>query len=175
VIGSPVPDEGGAATLERWARAHDGFVKMLKEEKASPEYVRRVALARLLCEYWQQGSLRSGRGLGPEVFNSASLKEWMPRASDEMTWMPFLGRFWHMNYARLRNGAPWKSGDLADMSNLSTAAGYATVVAGERRTIGDLRTMKQISPGAQLATSLHETVVCVLRVIMEQALKVTAA
>ena len=175
VICSPVPDEGGAATLERWARAHDDFVKMLKDDKASPEFVRRVALGRLLWEYWEQGSLRSGPGLGPEVFNSDSLKEWLPQASDAMTWIPFLGRFWHMNYARLRNGTRWKPSDLADMSNLSAAAGYATVVAGEKRTIGDLRTMNQVSSGAQLATSLHETVVCVLRVVMEQALKVAAA
>jgi hypothetical protein len=174
VIESPIPDEGSAAALERWAAAQDEVVTMLEKDEATPDFVRRVALARLLADYGEQGILRSGHGLGLDVFGPDSLKEWLPRAAAEIAAMPYLGRFWHLTYARLRNGAPWKPGDLADIHNLAAAAGYATVVAGEKRTIGDLRTAKQITPGAHLATNLSEAVVGVLRVVVEQA-KVAAA
>jgi len=175
VIGSPVPDEGGAAILQRWARAHNDLAKQLRDANASPDYVRRVALGRLLCDYCEQGILRSGPGLGPDVFGGDSLEEWMPRAADEVARMPYLGRFWHVSYARLRNGSPWKPSDLADIVNLSAAAGYATVVAGEKRTIGDLRTAKEVTPGAQLAISLTEAVAGVLRAMLEPAMKAAAA
>lgn len=174
VIESPIPDEGSAAVLQRWVAAQDEVVAMLKKDEASPDFVRRVALGRLLADYGEQGILRSGPGLGPDVFGPDSLKEWLPRAAIEITTMPFLGRFWHLTYARLRNGAPWKPSDLADINNLGAAAGYATVVAGEKRTIGDLRTAKQVTPGAHLATSLTEVVVGVLRAVAEQAAKATA-
>jgi len=175
VIESPIPDEGGAAALQRWAAAQDEVVKMLEKDQASPDYVRRVALARLLADYGEQGILRSGPGLGPDVFSQDSLKAWLPQAPKEIAAMPYLGRLWRLTYARLRNGAPWKPGDLADIHNLAAAAGYATVVAGEKRTIGDLRSAKQVTPGAYLATSLSEAVVGVLRAVVEQAAKVAAA
>jgi hypothetical protein len=174
VIESPIPDEGSAAVLQRWVTAHDELVKMLKDDKASPDFVHRLALGRLLAEYAEQGLLRSGPGLGPDVFGPDSLQGWLPRAAEEVTEMPYLGRFWHLNYARLRNGAPWKPSDLVDIHNLAAAAGYATVVAGERRTIGDLRTAKRVTPGAHLAASLPEAVVGVLRALLEQAQKLAA-
>lgn len=174
VIESPVPDEGSAAALKRWAAAQDEVLKMLEKDEASPDFVRRVALGRLLADYGEQGYLRSGPGLGPDVFGPDSLKEWLPRAAGEIGDMPYLGRFWHLTYARLRNGARWSPGDLADIHNLSAAAGYATVVAGEKRTIGDLRSAKQVTRGAHLATSLTEAVVGVLRAVLEQAEKAAA-
>ncbi len=174
VIEAPIPDEGSAAVLERWAAAQDEVVKKLEKDQATPELVRRVALGRLLADNAEQGYLRSGPGFGPDVFGPDSLEEWLPRAATEIADMPYLGRHWHLTYARLRNGAPWKPGDLADIHNLAAAAGYATVVAGEKRTIGDLRTAKKVTPGAHLATSLTETVVGVLRAVVEQAARVAA-
>lgn len=174
LITSPVPDEGSAAVLKRWAAAQDEVVTMLEKDEASPAFVRRVALGRLLADYSEQGYLRSGAGLGPDVFGPDSLKSWLPGAATEIINMPYLGRFWHLTYARLRNGAPWAPGDLADIHNLSAAAGYATVVAGERRTIGDLRSAKQVTRGAHLATSLTDALAGVLRALMEQAQKAVA-
>jgi hypothetical protein len=175
MLDSPIPDEASAAILKRWAIAQGEVVKMLAKDEASPEYVRRVALGRLLADNVEQGYLRSAPGLGPDVFNPDALEEWMPRAAAEIAGMPYLGRFWHLTYARLRNGAPWKPGDLADINNLAAAAGYAIVVAGEKRTIGDLRTAKQITLGAHLATNLSEAVVGVFRAVVMEAAKVAAA
>lgn len=174
VIESPIPDEGSAATLQRWVAAQDELVKMLADDKASPDFVRRVALGRLLADYGEQGILRSGPGLGPEIFGGDSLTKWLLRAADEIAQMPYLGRLWRLTYARLRNGAPWKPGDLADIHNLAAAAGYATVVAGEKRTIGDLRSAKEVTPGAYLATSLTEAVAAVLMAVVDQTKKVAA-
>jgi hypothetical protein len=175
VIESPIPDEGSAAIVQRWVAAQDEVVKMLADDKASPDFVRRVALGRLLADYGEQGILRSGPGLGPEVFGGDALTRWLPRAADEIAQMPYLGRLWRLTYARLRNGAPWKPGDLADIHNLAAAAGYATVVAGEKRTIGDLRSAKQVTPGAYLATNLTEAVAAVLMAVVEQTANAAAA
>jgi hypothetical protein len=174
VIESPIPDEGSAVALQRWVTAQDELVKMLANDKASPDFVRRVALGRLLVDYCEQGLLRSGPGLGPEVFSGDSLEKWLPRAADEIAQMPYLGRLWRLTYARLRNGAPWKPGDLADIHNLAAAAGYATVVSGEKRTISDLRSAKRVTHGAYLATSLAEAAVDAMRAVLGQAEKAAA-
>ena len=50
MLDSPIPDEGSAAALKRWAIAQGEVVKMLAKDEASPEYVRRVALGRLLAD-----------------------------------------------------------------------------------------------------------------------------
>jgi hypothetical protein len=39
------------------------------------------------------------------------------------------------------------------------------VVVGEQRTIGDLRTAKQVAPGAQLCTNLSEAVTALGRLL----------
>jgi hypothetical protein len=70
--------------------------------------------------------------------------------------MPYLSRVSQVHFARLRNRSAWYPNDLLDIHNLSAAAGYAHIVVGEKRTIGDLRTVKNVPPGAELVTSLAE-------------------
>jgi hypothetical protein len=53
-------------------------------------------------------------------------------------------------------------------------AGYATVVSGEKRTIGDLRSAKQVTHGAYLATRLAEAAVDAMRAVLGQAEKAAA-
>ena len=74
---------------------------------------------------------------------------------------PISGGRWRLMFARLRNGSPWSAGDLVDIHNLAAAAGYADIVAGEKRTVGDLRVAKRVTVGARLATSLAEAVTIV--------------
>ncbi len=47
-------------------------------------------------------------------------------------------------------------------------------VAGEKRTIGDLRSAKEVTPGAYLATSLTEAVAAVLMAVVKQTAKAAA-
>jgi hypothetical protein len=61
-----------------------------------------------------------------------------------------------------------------DIVNLSAAAGYATVVAGERRTISDLRTAERVPPGPQVATDLDEALRAVLRAMLRRAVRIAS-
>jgi hypothetical protein len=73
--------------------------------------------------------------------------------------MPYLSRYWAVVFARLRNaGGSWSGNDLTDLNFLCSAAGYADLVVGEKRTIGDLRAARGVPPGAALATTLAEAV-----------------
>ena len=51
-----IPDEGGKAAQQAWAKAQDDLVNMLNDDNAAPDVVRRAALGRLLLDYADQGS-----------------------------------------------------------------------------------------------------------------------
>lgn len=168
VADEPFPDEGASETLERWAAAQDDLVRQLGADRVSRDGFRRTALGGLLVDSGETALLQKIDGVNREAFAPASVEAWLPQAGDDVAAMPYLARLWHLDFARLRNGAPYKPGDLADILNLSAAAGYASVVAGEKRTIGNLRTAKGVPPGAQLATGLDGAVRAVLASMIRQ-------
>jgi len=151
--------EEGAEVRGKWAQAQDALVELLAEEDRPGDFVRRAALGRLLFDYAGE-ELRTGRRVDLQAIQS-----WLTQAADEVTTMPYLGRLWRLMFMRLRNGAPWSGNDLVDIHNLSAAAGYADVVAGEKRTIGELRSAKPVTIGARLATSLEEAAAAVAQLL----------
>ena len=100
--------------------------------------------------------------LAPEIVQLAPLERvtaWLQRADADVAAMPYLSRYRAVVFARLRNVGGISSGnDLTDLNYLCCAAGYADVVVGENRTIGDLRTAPGVPAGAELATTLAEAV-----------------
>jgi hypothetical protein len=170
----PFPDDGVREALERWAAAMDDLVRQLANDRISRDAFRRTALGRLLVDNGEVALLQQIDGVNREAFAPSSLAAWLPQAERDVAAMPYLARLWHVDFARLRNGSRFKRSDLADILNLSAAAGYATVVAGERRTIGDLRTAEGVPPGAQLATSLEEAVRGVLTAMLRRAVSIAA-
>lgn len=145
-----IPDEGGEAAATGWAKSFADVAQRLADDNVSRETARKVSNANVLLD------------LHPELLGLRSmteLEQWIPRAYDDISALPYLARYRAVLYARLRNaGGPWTSNDLTDLNFLCAAAGYADVVLGERRTIGDLRTATGIPLGARLATSLTEAV-----------------
>jgi hypothetical protein len=137
---SALIDEGAEAR-RRWAHAQDALVELFSKDALSRDQVHRAALARLLVDYGAQ-ELQNEKRVGLQAIQS-----WLPRAAEDVAGMPYLGRLWRVMFARLRNGSPWSENDLVDIHNLSAAAGYADVAAGEKRTIADLRVAKPVARG----------------------------
>ena len=161
--------------LERWAAAMDDLVRQLANDRISRDAFRRTALGRLLVDNGEVALLQQIEGVNREAFAPDSLAAWLPQAERDVAAMPYLARLWHVDFERLRNGSRFRRSDLADILNLSAAAGYATVVAGERRTISDLRTAdRAVPPGAQLARNLDEALRAVLRAMLRRAVSIAA-
>lgn len=144
-----VPDEGGRAAAERWAQKHADLAADLADAGASREQVRSAAHGAVLAD------------LAEEIMALAPIerfKAWLERADADVSAMPFLSRYRAVIFARLRAGGTWSRNDLNDLIYLCCAAGYADVVVGENRTIGDLRTARGVPEGGALATTLAEAV-----------------
>jgi hypothetical protein len=140
----------GSEAASRWAQKFAEIGERLRQDGASRELVQRVAHANVLLD------------LHPEIASlttTSGFDAWLPRAEDDFSRMPYLSRYRAVIFARLRNSAAsWTGNDLTDLNFLCCAAGYADVVVGERRTIGDLRTARGVPQGAALACSLSEAV-----------------
>lgn len=171
----PPPDEGATEVLERWVATMDDLVSKLASDGVSRDAFRRTALGRLLVDNGEVALLHKIEGINREAFGPDSVAAWLPQAERDVAAMPYLARLWHVDFERLRNGSRFRRGDLADILNLSAAAGYATVVAGERRTISDLRSAGRVAPaGAQLARNLDEALRAVLRAMLRRAVSIAA-
>jgi len=74
--------------------------------------------------------------------------------------MPFIGRLREVLFHRLRNPEDhWEPNDLVDVQFLSCAAGYASVVVGERKASHYLQLAGQgFGDGAQIVSTLPDAV-----------------
>jgi hypothetical protein len=84
---SALTDEG-AEVRQRWAAAQDALVELFAKDEASKERVHRAALGRLLVDY-AGDELQNGRRIDLHAIQS-----WLPRATNDVTEMPYLGRLW---------------------------------------------------------------------------------
>jgi hypothetical protein len=145
-----VPDEGGREAAARWAGRFADLASHLHDAGTAREGYRRAAHGAVLTD------------LAPELVGMApasALQAWLKRSETDVAAMPYLSRYRAVIFARLRNGnAQWAGNDFNDLNYLCCAAGYADVVVGEKRTIGDLRTARDVPSGAALATTLSEAV-----------------
>lgn len=143
-----IPDEGGRAMAEAWAQKFTDIGLRLRADQVSSENVRKVAHANMLLD------------IGPEIERLAEpeqVRAWVARSDSDVSAMPYLARYRAVIFARFRNAtSPWVGNDLLDLAYLCSAAGYADVVVGEKRTIGDLRNARDLPRGAALTTSLSE-------------------
>jgi hypothetical protein len=146
-----IPDEGGRAAFDSWAQSHADAARLMRDHEESRETVWRVANACLLVDAIDE--IREV--CGPDQSRAVN---WLPRAERDVGAMPSFGRMRWLIFTRLRNASEWKGNDFTDMHYLSCAAGYADLVVGERRTIGDLRTARGLTAGARLAATLPEAV-----------------
>lgn len=145
-VSPDVGREGAAA----WAHGFQELGERMRNDGVSREMAQRIAHGNVLWD------------LHAELLSIATpdeLERWWSRSHDDVSRMPYLSRYRALLFARLRNSTgPWKASDLTDLNFLCCAAGYADVVVGERRTIGDLETARGVPTGAALARSLSEAV-----------------
>lgn len=157
VVGhTPAPDAGGDEARAAWVADHEHLIGLLAADGASPDMVRRTALARQLLEIGTH--LVHESRVDVDTLRSLMTPAWFATLDEAMATMPYVSRLSHVYFARLRNMSPWTANDLNDIHFLSAAAGYAHVLVGERRTIGDLRGTRSMQSGAELATSLVDAV-----------------
>ncbi|MDW5593475.1 hypothetical protein VSS74_03945 [Conexibacter stalactiti] len=142
-----VPNETGKAAAERWSTTFPRLADWLRANNATARQARMTAHGAVLAD------------LAPEIEQLASVPEirtWLERSYGDVTALPYLSRYRAVVFARIRNAGRWEGNDLIDLHYLCSAAAYADLVVGERRTIGELRTASGIPTGATLATNLAE-------------------
>ncbi|MEA2232153.1 MAG: hypothetical protein QOD83_1969 [Solirubrobacteraceae bacterium] len=144
-------DDGGKAQAEAWAADWQRVARLLHDDGFSPDYIGRVAHARLVIDVGLE-LIAVGRrlGLGPE-------EVWMPlfHESDPVGSMPYLSRARGVLSRRMRNSTQkWQANHFIDIHFLACAAGYADMVIGEIQTIDYLQQVRDVSGGAALAKTL---------------------
>jgi hypothetical protein len=150
-----IPDEGGEAAAASWAEAFRDLSEQLRTHGAGRDMVRRVSHARLILDVYDE-LLPLGDSLR---LSADEVVDRLTTPDDPIAAMPFLSRVRAVLFARLRNvGQSWEANDLFDIMFLCCATGYADVVVGERRSVGYLRQARNVSPGANLASTLEEGV-----------------
>lgn len=155
---TPAPNEGADEAASDSIADQERLIALFEADGASREIIRRAALARQLLE--TGAHLVRESNLDPRDMEKRMPGTWLANAEEHVAKLPYLSRVSHLYFARFRNRARWRRGDLLDIHFLAAAAGYAHVVVGEKRTIGDLRTAKNVPPGAELVTSLTDAVRC---------------
>jgi len=149
-----IPDEGGRAAAEAWAKSFEGVAERMRADGADRDAVRRAAHANLLYDLHPE-LVQIGQSLG---LTFADVIERLTAENDVVGQMPYLRQLRQLLFGRLRNaGQKWTRNDLIDLQFLSCATGYADVVIGERNAISYLGRGRGVG-GARLATSLSEGV-----------------
>jgi hypothetical protein len=139
----------GKLAAQRWADVYAEFSRWLAQAALSREQALEQTHVAVMLDL-------TNERIAAET--TAITSDWAARSFAAVALMPSVGRYRAVLFARLRNGGRWRPNDFLDVLFLCAAAGYADVVAGESRTIGDLRTAQRITPGAKLARTLTEAV-----------------
>lgn len=146
-----IENDAGRAAAEHWAQIHADLSAGLAGDGVSREQIATVAHGAVLTDLASETVAIAG---------PARAIEWAEqRAREDVTAMPFLGRYRGVIGRRLGNpSGPWRRGDLTDIMYLGCAAGYGDVVVGEKRTIADLASLRGVTEGAVLSNSLADAV-----------------
>lgn len=141
-------DAEGRAAAAAWARSRQDAADRVRADHVSAERARQVANAQTLWD--SSGELSMS---WPDS-DADARGEWLKDTYGDVSLMPCLSRVRAIFYGRLRNGSRWSPNDFTDILYLTCAAGYADLVVGERRTVGELRTARDVTEGARLASRL---------------------
>jgi hypothetical protein len=142
---------------QRWADLYHRLATHLQDTKGTATDAREMALQALVKDLSIE-IVECGRVAGA---SQPAVRRWMQNgASADVPRMPYLGRLCETTYLRLRNASDrWRGNDLVDMQYLSCAAGYASVVVGEKKMVDYLRRAdRQVGSRAHLCATLVEAV-----------------
>jgi hypothetical protein len=147
----------GYQAMRAWAESFTPLAEYMRERRMGPEHARINARARLIADLGDETAFAAlAAGASQERFS-----EWLQdEMVDALKRMPYLGRYGELIYHRLRNADDkWRARDLIDMNFLACAAGYASVVVGEKHTMHYLnRAAGQVAAGALLFSELSPAV-----------------
>lgn len=150
----PLPDQGGRAAAEGWAKAERELSAKIKADGLPRERVRPAVGIHILHDLAEDLAAIKAEQLYP-----GRVGAWIEStALHDLSLMPYLARVCAVTYARFQREHNWEHNDLIDVHFLCCAAGYADVVVAERRTAGDIRTATAIPEGAHIASTLEDAV-----------------
>lgn len=142
---------------QRWADLYHRLATHLQDTKGTATDAREMALQALVKDL----SIEITECARAAGISQPAVRRWIQQgASTDVPRMPYLGRLCEITHLRLRNASDrWTGNDLVDMQYLSCAAGYASVVVGEKKMVDYLRRAdRQVSSRAHLCATLVDAV-----------------
>jgi hypothetical protein len=152
---SPEVSLPGLELATRWADSFQQLATHMRSNHRAKTYARDLTRTRFITDM-QDDVARAALegGLTAEQFG-----DWLQSgAEDSFHALPALGRIREVLHLRLLNADDkWHRNDLNDVLHLCSAAGYADVVVGEKKTSSYLRRVKdQVPEGAQVFHRISE-------------------
>ena len=146
--------EEGEALASAWAQSFPPLADHIRNEPKARASRRDLSRMRLVVDIHQDlAEVASSIGQTPEQF-----AEWLAGGAEAgFARIPALGRMRELVDVRLANADDvWQSNDLNDMMYLTVAAGYASVVVGEKKFTNLLARCTNVTPGAGLFRRLAD-------------------
>lgn len=153
----PLEIAEGQAAVARWAAGFPGLAEYMRAKRMGEDDARTNARARLVTDQREDIALAAKQA----GMTTAGFAAWLAdRFPVDLAQMPYVGRLAEMLYLRLRNADErWEGNDFNDINFLCTAAGYADITVGEKKTIEYLRRSQlRVRPGADLCRHLSEAI-----------------
>lgn len=139
----------GLEAAEGWARSFQELADHMRSNPHAKAYLRDLTRTRFISDMPDDLAIAAAAGgLSPQ-----QLEAWLKDdAERDFHLLPALGRIREIVHLRLANSDDkWERNDLNDLLHLGSAAGYADVLVGERKTCNYLRRAERDVPaGAQV-------------------------
>jgi hypothetical protein len=144
----------GRELTAKWARVHGELAAFMRAERIPREDARLNARAAVLADLQQEIAGAASRA----ALSQPEFERWLESVRTDMHRLPYVGRLEELLYHRLRDGSGrWEPNDLNDVQFLCCAAGYADVVACEKKTADHLqRAARRADPAAVVCNSLAD-------------------
>ncbi|MGH2967055.1 MAG: hypothetical protein ACRDRB_00075 [Pseudonocardiaceae bacterium] len=158
----------GLEMAAKWADSFHELAGHMRSNPRAKSYARDLTRSRFITDM-QEDIARAALqgGLTTEQFG-----DWLQEdAEGAFHALPTLGRIREVLHLRLVNADDtWHRNDLNDVLHLCSAAGYADVVVGEKKTCNYLRRVEdQVPDGAQVFHRMTEALPTIERTVARQA------
>lgn len=144
---SPLVSQEGIAVGTAWASGMRDLAQQLRSNARAKPHRRQLTLTRMLTDM-QHDLVRAFAASG---LSETEFAQWLTTDAEQaIAQLPALSRVREVLHLRLINADDrWELNDLNDLFFLATAAGYADVVVGEKKTCSYLaRVQGQVPAGA---------------------------
>lgn len=143
----PTVSARGLAVAAAWAASHQELAQHLRTNRKARSRLRDVSRTRFIADLQQD----LARAAVSQHVGQHEFVRWLSYDAETAVGLaPALGRAREVLHRRLSNADDrWEANDLNDQLYLRTAAAYADVVVGEKKTCNYLlKTLGRVAPGA---------------------------